>query len=397
MVRVLMVAYSCDPESDSEDQVGWQLASRISRRHPVHLITRPKGREAIERSITGDGSLALTVEYHEMWGLRRLKSLGLPVSNLRYLAWNHRLADRVSGLAGEFAVVHHTTWVRNWMPSAAAGSASTPFVWGPVGAAERTPPGLARTLSAREMAFEGVRAIGPVVIGVDSLMRRTLDRVAVAVASSPDTALWMDARGIDVRTAPSVGYDPAMILPPVGQADGGFISIGRLLGWKGFHLALAAFARLDDRSSVYQIIGDGPSGSRLRQLARHLGIADRVEFLGHLPSDAVLRTLGRSRVLVHPSFHDSGGFAVVEAIASGVPAVTLDVGGPPFLAGEGGLAIDPSPPSTLIERLAAAMETASETRSNLSARALERAKSLTWESIVDVYDGIYSELTGSVV
>lgn len=397
MVRVLMVAYSCDPDSGSEDQVGWQLASRISRRHPVHLITRPKGREAIERSIAEDASLALTVEYHEMWGLRRLKRLGLPVSNLRYLAWNHRLADRVSDLADDFDVVHHTTWVRNWMPSAAAGSASTPFVWGPVGAAERTPRGLARTLSAREVATEAVRDMGPLVMGMDSLMRRTLDRVDVAVASSPETARWMEARGIAVKTAPSVGYDPAMIAPPVGEADGGFISIGRLLGWKGFHLALAAYARLDDRSLVYQIIGDGPAGPRLRQLARDLGVADRVEFLGHLSRDAVIKTLARSRVLVHPSFHDSGGFAVVEAMASGVPAVTLDIGGPPFLAGEGGLAVDALPTSTVVDRLAAAMQTAADNRSDLSDKALERAKRLTWESIVDVYDGIYSELVGSVV
>jgi hypothetical protein len=165
-----------------------------------------------------------------MWGLRRLKRLGPPESNLGHLAWNHRLADRVSDIGRKFDVVHHTTWVRNWMRSAAAGTATTPFVWGPVGAAERTPHGLARTLSAREIATEGVRGIAPAVMGMDSLMRRTLDRVDVAVASSPDTARWMEARGIDVRTAPSVGYDPDMISLPVGEADGGFISIGRLLG-----------------------------------------------------------------------------------------------------------------------------------------------------------------------
>src|SRR5690606_891848 len=117
----------CDPDSNSENAVGWQLASRISRRHSVHLLTRPRGRAAIERELSNDRSLHLTVEYHELRGLRRLKHVGLPVSNLRYLVWNHRLSDRVHDLEANFDLVHHTTLVRNWMPSAAAGATSIPF------------------------------------------------------------------------------------------------------------------------------------------------------------------------------------------------------------------------------------------------------------------------------
>lgn len=84
-------------------------------------------------------------------------------------------------------------------------------------------------------------------------------------------------------------------------------------------------------------------------------------------------------------------------MASGVPAVTLDVGGPPFLAGKGGLAVDARPSSSVVDRLAAAMQTAADNRADLSHKALERAKRLTWEAIVDVYDGIYTEMNRSVV
>lgn len=394
MARVLMVAYSCDPDSSSEGAVGWELASRIARRHSVMLLTRPKAQESIEDRVSSDGSMDLGVEYHEMEGLRRLKYLGLPVSNLRYLAWNHRMADRVADLEAEFDVVHHTTWVRHWMPSAASGAGTTPFVWGPVGAAERPPLGLVRTLGWRDLAGEALRMAGPPLLRLDPLMRRSLERVDRAVASSRETADVMRRRGVATSLAPSVGFDPGEFASddraePVYD----FISVGRLLGWKGFHLGLTAFARIADSRSRYLVVGDGPAQSRLRNLADDLGMASRVDFAGRLSHHEVLRRIRQSRVLVHPSLHDSGGFVVVEALALGVPVVSLDIGGPAYLAGDGGIAVDPRPAAGVVDRLADAMVEVGAARQDFSDRARHRAyESLAWERIIDHYDRVYDSL-----
>ncbi|MGH8912039.1 MAG: glycosyltransferase [Acidimicrobiia bacterium] len=394
MARVLMVAYSCDPDSSSEGAVGWEFASRIARRHSVMLLARPTARRAIEDRLSSDRSMDLSVEYHEMEGLRRLKQLGLPVSNLRYLAWNHRVADRVADLEGEFDVVHHTTWVRHWMPSAASGARTTPFVWGPVGAAEQPPMGLVRTLGWRGLAGEALRMAGPPLLRLDPLMRQSMERVDHAVASSRETADLMLRRGVDTSLAPSVGFEPSEFdLGDLGEPVYDFVSVGRLLHWKGFHLGLAAFARITDQRSRYLVVGEGPAESRLRNLADDLGITARVEFAGRLPRHEVLRRLGQSRVLVHPSLHDSGGFVVVEALALGVPVVSLDIGGPAYLAGDGGVAVDPRPAAGVIERLAEAMVDVGATRQDFSDRARHRAyESLAWERIIDVYDRVYASL-----
>jgi glycosyltransferase involved in cell wall biosynthesis len=389
-----MIAYSCEPEASSEAAVGWELASRLARRHRVTLITRPRARAAIEERRATDGSMDLAVEYHEMAALRRLKYMGLPVSNLRYLAWNHRLTDRVAELEASHELVHHTTWVRHWMPSAAAGAAHIPFVWGPVGAAERTPRGLLRTMGPRGLTGEMARLIGPKVISLDPQMRQTYGRVDAAVASSHETATLMRAHGVRTWQAPSVGFDPAEIdLGNLGEPVYDLISVGRLLDWKGFQLVLRALAELDDRSYRYLIVGDGPAERRLRSLAAELDLGAQVEFAGRLPRREVLTRMGQSGMLVHPSFHDSGGFVVVEALALGVPVVCLNIGGPPFLAGDGGMAVDPSPTSTVIDRLAEAMTMVRAERDEFSARARTRAyESLTWDRIVDLYDRVYEEV-----
>jgi glycosyltransferase involved in cell wall biosynthesis len=223
-------------------------------------------------------------------------------------------------------------------------------------------------------------------------MGKTLDRVSTAVASSNDTARHLSRYPFHQVVAPSVGYEPGR-LPSEVPIRNEIVSVGRLLDWKGFHLGLRAFARMRDRDLRYTIVGDGPAKRRLMRLAQELGIEQRVEFAGRLPQRETVERIGGSRLLVHPSFHDSGGFVVVEALAQGVPVLTLDIGGPAFLAQSGGVAVPTRPTASLVDRISLAIGTVLTDRDRLSDAARRRSEeSLAWERIVDVYDGIYHRI-----
>ena len=108
-----------------------------------------------------------------------------------------------------------------------------------------------------------------------------------------------------------------------------FISMARLLHWKGLHLSIQAFARADlPDSAEYWILGEGPEKANLQTLAQKLGVGDRGKFLGRLPRPETLRHLSQCHVLVHASLHDSGGWVCLEAMATGRPVICLDLGGP---------------------------------------------------------------------
>jgi glycosyltransferase involved in cell wall biosynthesis len=64
------------------------------------------------------------------------------------------------------------------------------------------------------------------------------------------------------------------------------------------------------------------------KVAQELAIEQRVEFTGPMESHETIRRIGGSRLLTHPSYDDSGGSAVVEALAQGVPVLSLDIVGP---------------------------------------------------------------------
>ena len=103
---------------------------------------------------------------------------------------------------------------------------------------------------------------------------------------------------------------------------------GRLLYWKGVHIAIRALERLLERMPDAQltIVGDGPEENRLKTAARHL--AGKVEFISRVPQTKLFELYASHNLLIYPSLHDSSGNVVMEALSSGMPVLCLDLGGP---------------------------------------------------------------------
>jgi glycosyltransferase involved in cell wall biosynthesis len=106
--------------------------------------------------------------------------------------------------------------------------------------------------------------------------------------------------------------------------------VGRLVGWKGPGLALAAFAAYaaDHPDAQFDLYGDGPMRGWLERRAAALGVADKVTFNGRVERADLLDAYADHHVFLFPSMHDSSGFASLEAMAAGLPVVCLDTGGP---------------------------------------------------------------------
>jgi glycosyltransferase involved in cell wall biosynthesis len=138
-----------------------------------------------------------------------------------------------------------------------------------------------------------------------------------------------------------------------------FASCGGLSYYRGVDLAVRAFAKANLPNARYIHLCDGPMKETIEQLARDLGVADRVKMLGDMPHVDCLRHVARADVCVHTVLRDSQG-AVVEALIAGVPIITLDHLTPGMLVAEGtGHKIPMTPdmtPEKLVDELAAVMK-----------------------------------------
>ncbi len=92
--------------------------------------------------------------------------------------------------------------------------------------------------------------------------------------------------------------------------------------------ALVREALPDARLSV---AGSGPERVKLEALASSLGIAKSVRFLGRLDKAEIAALYGDANLMLNPSKADNMPVSILEAMASGVPVVTTNVGGIPFL------------------------------------------------------------------
>jgi glycosyltransferase involved in cell wall biosynthesis len=142
------------------------------------------------------------------------------------------------------------------------------------------------------------------------------------------------------------------------------------------------------------IAGGGPELARLQKLAAELGVADAVRFAGRLERREVASLYREADVALNPSTVDNMPNSVLEALASGVPVVSTDVGGVPFIVEDGNSALlvparNPDAMAGAVLRLLECPDRARE----LVAAGLARVRQLTWREVSPVLADVYASAT----
>jgi glycosyltransferase involved in cell wall biosynthesis len=98
-------------------------------------------------------------------------------------------------------------------------------------------------------------------------------------------------------------------------------------------------------------------GEQVRERIRRLGLQDRVDLLGRLSSSELRQELCRASVFALVSLEENSPMGIEEAMAVGVPVVTSNRCGMPYLVrhGETGFLVDPLDTDDVVEHLAAAL------------------------------------------
>jgi glycosyltransferase involved in cell wall biosynthesis len=118
------------------------------------------------------------------------------------------------------------------------------------------------------------------------------------------------------------GADPPPAVP-AHHSEPTLVTVAHLEPHKGQADVIRVLAALRERHPRlrYVLVGRGPDRASLKALARSLGIADRVTFLGALPHGAALTELARCHVHVMASRREPFGVAHIEAMVAGLPAI----------------------------------------------------------------------------
>lgn len=193
------------------------------------------------------------------------------------------------------------------------------------------------------------------------LVTCTAQNAAHLGALAPAGRVELVYHGIDFARFPS---PPAKRhLPATAAHPAIILSVGRAVAKKGYDVLLRALAALPaELPWRFVHVGGGELSDKLKREARHLGIADRIEWLGARPQTVVLERLREADLFVLASRvaadGDQDGLpnVLVEAQTQAVPCVSSKVAAIPELIrdGETGLLVPPGDAAALcsaIERM----------------------------------------------
>ena len=333
-LKVLISAYACRPGMGSDPGIGWNTVRELAKYYQVWVLTRVDNRPSIEAEISKNPIPNLEFVYFDLPGSKWWK-LGLGGVHIHYYIWQvqaYFLARKLHDKIG-FDAAHHVTYVTYTSPSFLS-FLPIPFIWGPIGGGESAPSTFWQDFNLRGKIYEKARDSVRWFKERDPFVRITARNSALAWGMTEDTRRQLQKIGapkVEVLSPIGLSAEEITRLAQHGIPDASpirFISIGRLLHWKGFHLGLKAFAIAALPDAEYWIIGNGSEGERLQALAEELGIANQVKLWGKLPREEIFQLLGECHVLIHPSLHESGGFVCMEAMAAARPVICLDLGGP---------------------------------------------------------------------
>jgi glycosyltransferase involved in cell wall biosynthesis len=372
----------------------------------VHVLTTHEFKTEIERLVAA-GTLPSSLHFHFFdipsgrWVWRHPTGFRI---RLHYPLWQRAAGSFVRSLHAveRFDSAQHVTFVRYWGHSCLADS-GIPYIFGPVGGAEFVPRGLLGGFSVGGRCFDLVRNAVRAVSERLPSVRRTIRNARFVLTTTRLTGNRIELiRGTKEgvlqcgESALTERERKELDIPHETHAEVVFCGLGRLVPLKRYDLAVKAFARANVPGSRLRLVGGGSEENSLRRIADSLGVGSRVEITGFLLRSAALQELAFCDVLLHPSTHDSGGWACIEGMAAGLPVICLDWGGPGTqVTDETGFRIPVGDENEVVAKMADAMRCLADAglRSRMSAACKGAVRNtFNWGAKASVYIALHRSI-----
>lgn len=332
-MNILLSAFACDPEEGSEAGVGWAWACQLAELgHDVCVITRLYHRQAIEQSLSSNHRPHLRFIYvdlrHVPW---YIPGFGV---YLYYFAWQLKiflLVNRLVNLKTLDCIQHltygsyRTPFLLSWL--------GIPSIFGPIGGGETTPFRLTKGMSFGSKVSELGRILFNALNRFNPIAELVYRRSTLILVTTAETL-----HIVPLRYRSKCKIQPAVTIPqvdlyPVRVAKSSkarrAIFVGRLLEWKGAHLAIEALAiaRQSVPDMTLTIVGYGKCEDKLRSLAKDKRVESGIEWVPRITREHLMNVYdSHLQILVFTNVRDAGGTVVLEALSRGVPVICLRLG-----------------------------------------------------------------------
>jgi glycosyltransferase involved in cell wall biosynthesis len=227
---------------------------------------------------------------------------------------------------------------------------------------------------------------------------REAEFVTTTTPIYPKISCVLSKMKLETVTVPC-GYDSSRFIPKNPQTlkkklglekKKVILYLGRLNYYKGLPYLIEAYRQIRQKmpDTALVIAGSGPEEKKLKELSRGLGII----FTGRVPDKEMAEYYSLAEVYVLPSVYEAEGFGIslLEAMACGVPVVTTNLSGMPYVVnfGKAGLLCEPRDSKELAQKILILMENKGE-RATVLKNAKGWVSNFTWDRVSKELEKVY--------
>ena len=411
-MKILLIAFACNPEQGSEAMVGWKATKTLSKKHELCVLTHVCNQEAITKA-QKKGDISADVEFvfsgkifkwHPNRMLARLQSWKL------YRDWLDTVPKLLeTDLRKEaFDLIHHVT-IATWRLAPPLTRQSIPLVWGPMGGSASYPWSLLGMTSLGGAIFEVSRNILNIACARTSRFREVCRNAAAIICVNGET------KDLVQRTS---GRDSGLIIlnasifsrmeveeyrQLLNKKDyygdlKAFVG-GICIGSKGIYFALRALRLARDRGHIiyYTVASTGPELGFLKEKAKELDLSSQVTFHEGFRGDEYREALRAHQIYLMPSFREGSSISIMESmLAGGVPIVVRASTPGEIVTPECGFAVPVTRSEKIVEGLAQALIQLAENRDLLKRLSLQAHKRIAMgfsaERYLETTNRVYEEV-----
>jgi glycosyltransferase involved in cell wall biosynthesis len=391
MKKVLLSAFACDPTHGSEPGNGWSWAIGLAREgFEVHCLTRYEGKEHIEAN---EVPLNLIFHYVKLpWRFEKLYALSQVSMYGYYVLWQwqaYRLAKSLHKEIG-LDIAHHVTW-----GSVQLGSfmykLPIPFIFGPAGGGQQSPLAFRSYFGESWSVEEKREKVSKLLLRYNPACKKMFSQASAIWVSNPDTAEL-----VRNRTSSPVYYTLDAALSPLffpkefkqkntQPQQLRLLWVGRFMPRKGVLLLLEVMEKLKEYKGIkLSIVGDGEQRDLLLASIKNKNLQESVTWKGKVSYEEVKGFYSSHDAFFFTSLRDSCPAQLIEAMAYGMPVVTLNLHGQAIIVSdETGFRCSSESPEVAIESLTQAILTLYNNASifaSMSKAAHSFALKQTWEN-----------------
>ncbi len=328
-MNILYIAYSCDPQKGSEDKIGWNIpvTNAQTTDHNVFVITKEEHRQGIENYLRKNNIENINFHYVDIPSVYKKIFRGFLYSG-RLNIWHRRAIKTAERLVHDhdIQIIHQITPIEFRAVGNYGNISGVKFICGPLGGGESIPIGL-RTYIGKNLYVEAIRYCMNYLANLRYRMSHTLSHCDMIMFANKETR---DFLGLDGPIFTEIGISKNEISTNnVDHCESDkitFLVAGRIIYRKGHHFLFDALEKLPSNMEYEcRIVGDGPELSRLKKRCENSKkLSAHVRFVGNIPYNQMEDEYNNADLLIMPSLRETTGTVILEAMARGVPVITID-------------------------------------------------------------------------